>query len=279
MNIFSGRKMVIATMHGKEQVIAPAVASALEVFPFVPKGLDTDQFGTFTGEIERKYSPLETARIKCEAAMNLTDCDMAIASEGSFGPHPLLFFAACNEEWVLLVDRKNRIEITGRKLSTDTNYDYRICYNVTDLLDFAAKSCFPKHGLILRKSKSNSDLIFKGIIEQEELIEKFMFIYEKYGQVFVETDMRALYNPKRMQVIAEATSDLVDKATSFCKKCRMPGFGITASNPGLICSLCGMPTKSILSHIWSCNNCGHSEEKISLHKTAEDPMYCDICNP
>ncbi len=72
MNLFSGRKLVIATKHKKEKIIGPLAASRLGVLPVVPAGLDTDQLGTFTGEIERPADPLTTARKKCEMAMALT---------------------------------------------------------------------------------------------------------------------------------------------------------------------------------------------------------------
>ena len=42
--------------------------------------------------------------------------------------------------------------------------------------------------------------------------------------MFVETDMRAHANPKRMSVIGEAAEDLVKKLRSICPQCHLPGF-------------------------------------------------------
>jgi hypothetical protein len=44
---------------------------------------------------------------------------------------------------------------------------------------------------------------------------------------YVETDMRAMYNPSRMTVIQNATKKLVEKINSCCPNCNIPGFGIT----------------------------------------------------
>ncbi len=78
--MFKGRTLLIATKHRKEQVISPILEEALGVKCIVSENIDTDVLGTFTGEVERTNSPLETARMKCE-----------LASEGSFGSHPYLF--------------------------------------------------------------------------------------------------------------------------------------------------------------------------------------------
>ena len=96
--MFSGRKLVIATKHKKEQVIAPLLENALGAKCIVPEGFDTDTFGTFSGEKERADDPVITARIKCLKAMELTGATLGVASEGSFGPHPSLFFINADEE-------------------------------------------------------------------------------------------------------------------------------------------------------------------------------------
>ena len=90
--MFQNRKLVIATKHQKEIVIAPILEKELGVICFINEDFDTDTLGTFTGEIERKLDPISTVREKCIKAMDLSNCDMGVASEGSFGPHPSLFF-------------------------------------------------------------------------------------------------------------------------------------------------------------------------------------------
>jgi len=46
-------RAALRTMHGKAAAIAPPLAR-LGITLVVPKGLDTDRFGTFTAEVPRK---------------------------------------------------------------------------------------------------------------------------------------------------------------------------------------------------------------------------------
>ncbi|GBL35844.1 hypothetical protein EMGBS15_14390 [Filimonas sp.] len=46
INLFEGRRLLVATKHGKEQVIAPILESALGVICVLPSNLDTDVLGT-----------------------------------------------------------------------------------------------------------------------------------------------------------------------------------------------------------------------------------------
>lgn len=57
--MFTDRKLVIATKHSKETVIAPVLESGCGVKCIVPDDFDTDQLGTFSGEIERQDDPLK----------------------------------------------------------------------------------------------------------------------------------------------------------------------------------------------------------------------------
>jgi hypothetical protein len=62
--MFKGRSLLIATKHKKEEVIAPIFERELGVKCFVSADFDTDELGTFSGEIERKFDPITTARKK-----------------------------------------------------------------------------------------------------------------------------------------------------------------------------------------------------------------------
>lgn len=278
--MFTGRKLLIATKHEKEKVITPLLEKALGVKCFVAENFDTDILGTFTGEVERTDDPVSTARSKCLIAMSLNDCDLAIASEGSFGVHPFLFFIYADDEIVMFIDKKNDLEITARELSTETNFNGEKIKTEKQLFDFAEKSKFPSHALILRKSKEDYTEIIKGITDRGQLKKYFNEFLEKYAVAYVETDMRAMYNPTRMSVIGRAVQKLVDKINSYCSQCNTPGFGITEAKPGLPCNLCGSITRSTLSYIYTCKKCSFTKEEMYPHKkTTEDPTYCDYCNP
>jgi hypothetical protein len=278
--MFKGRDLLIATKHKKEKVIAPILERELGVKCFISADFDTDELGTFTGEVERKYDPITTARNKCLLAMNLANCDLAIASEGSFGTHPTLFFAHADDEFLLFIDKKNNLEIIVREISMETNFNGSVITNKSQLDEFMDKVKFPSHGLIVRKTATDFTEIKKGITNWNELSVAYDHFFKLYGSVYVETDMRAMYNPTRMTVIENAAVKLANKINSLCPSCNTPGFGITAAKQGLPCELCRFPTRSTLSHIYTCQKCSYSkEEKYPNDKQFEDPTYCDICNP
>jgi len=277
---FEGRHLLIASMHQKEQVLQPLMEASLKVTVSVANGLNTDLLGTFSGEVARIADPLTTARKKCELALDLTDCDLALASEGSFGTHPAAFFLPANEEWLLLLDRKNGLEIHARHLSLETNFSVQEFHSLEELNAFASKVGFPSHGLMLRRSKDNLEGLLKGITDPEQLRTAAMLLLKTQGYGFVETDMRALFNPSRMQVIEETAQLLVQKLNSICPSCQLPGFTVTAAEPGLPCSLCGTPSSAALAHLMVCNHCQHQEKVDFPHgKKTEDPQYCQVCNP
>lgn len=278
--MFKGRSLIIATKHEKEKIIAPLLEDSLGVLSFVNPDFDTDTLGTFSGEVERELDPIATARKKCLLAMEFNNCDLGIASEGSFGPHPSMFFVSADDEFLIFIDKKNDIEIIAREVSTDTNFNGSEIRNEKELLDFANLVKFPSHALILRTSKTDNTAIIKGITNLEDLKKSFHLMLNKFKNVYAETDMRAMHNPSRMAVIKNATKKLLDKIKACCPHCNIPGFGITSAKKGLECSLCNSPTKSTLSFIYSCQKCHFKREELYPNKkTKEDPMYCDYCNP
>lgn len=278
--MFDGRKLVVATKHGKEKVIAPVLEKELGVSCFAAENFDTDAFGTFTGEIERVLNPLETARKKCLTAMERNGCDLGVASEGSFGPHPSFFWVNADDEMLIFIDRKNELEIVVREISSETNFNGKQISSEKELLDFAASADFPSHALILSPSKEHKSDLFKGITDAEKLKNIFHEIFEKNHSAYVETDMRAMFNPSRMKVIEAAARKLAAKIRSRCPECQTPGFGVTEARQGLPCGLCGSPTNSTLAYVYVCQKCQFAKDEIFPHgKTSEDPTYCDYCNP
>jgi hypothetical protein len=278
--MFKGRTLLIATKHQKEQIISPIFEKELGVTCSVPDHFDTDVLGTFTGEVERQADPITTARQKCEMAMDQANADLAIASEGSFGPHPSLFFVNADEEILVFIDKKNNLEIIVKELSTTTNFNASEIGSLRALKEFANKVGFPSHGLILRQSKDDFKNIYKGITTWVKLIDAYNYLINHSDTIYVETDMRAMYNPTRRNVIQIATNKLIEKIKNNCPICKTPGFGITGVKEGLPCSACKAPTRSVLSHLYSCQKCNYEEFKVYPYdKTEEDPMYCDRCNP
>lgn len=280
MELFSEREIVIATKHKKEEVLIPLLTEHFGVKCIVPENYDTDELGTFTGEIERKLSPLETARRKCLRAMELTKTDLGIASEGSFGAHPMIPFVRANEEILIFIDTDNELEIIANEISTETNFDGSEITTLKELKKFSDKALFPSHAIILRSNKDKYEDIKKGIQDWAVLKQHFNFLMHKYGTAYAETDMRAMYNPSRMKIIQKTATKLIEKIESLCPSCKTPGYSVEHAKRGLRCSQCNFPTQSTLAYLYQCKKCGFWEEKLYPNgKTLEDPGFCDICNP
>jgi hypothetical protein len=283
-SLFAKRVAVLATMHKKEEVIAPILEQELGLKIIVPKNFNTDTFGTFTRDIERPGSQIEAARLKAEKVLELTGHKIAIASEGSFAPHPGVPFISANREIIIFIDKENNLEIIGEEFSTDTNYNHMVVETWEQAYKFAKKVGFPEHGLVVMSDKStkNANEIIKGINTENKLQEALDFITSKSptGKVHIETDMRAMFNPTRMRNIAKATVNLVEKINNSCPQCQTPGFEIVEKKQGLPCELCTMPTMLTLAVIYKCGKCGFSQEK-KFPKGIEfaDPSQCMYCNP
>jgi len=265
---------VIATQHKKEQVIAP-LFQELGIVPLVLPDFDTDQFGTFAGEVERKQDALSTARLKIQQALTLSGETLGLASEGSFGPHPQMGFVAADEEVLLLMDLENQLEIAVSKISTNTNYAQQEVSSWPEVEEFASRVKFPSHGIILRTDTT----LKKGITDWQTLKDTFLEIQPSSVSVQAETDMRALFNPTRMKVIEKATTLLINKINSVCPVCSYPGFDIVERKEGLPCLLCQNPTSLTLSVTRGCQHCNHQVENLFPDGEHSDPMYCHYCNP
>ena len=245
-DLFAGRVAVLATMHRKEQAIAPVLEGRLGMKVVVPSGLDTDAFGTFSGEIKRPSDQLTTARLKAAAALRHTGETLAIASEGSFGPHPQIPFLSCDRELVLLLDRQHQLEIVGQILSTDTNYRSQSIHSLEEALAFVKTLNFPSHGVVVKAMG----------------------------------DPGADYNPTRMAVIAQATEQLVQVVQQTCPACGCPGFSEVQRFPGLPCGDCGTPTLLTLSVRYRCQRCQFQQSRpVPDAPLTAAPSQCPYCNP
>ena len=64
---YRGRRIALATLHGKAAAVGPAVRRHLGAGLVVPPGLDTDAFGTFAGDVPRTGTMGTTALAKARA--------------------------------------------------------------------------------------------------------------------------------------------------------------------------------------------------------------------
>jgi len=278
--LIAQRTAILATMHGKERVIAPILEQGLGVQVVVPPTFNTDLFGTFTGEVARAGTQLEAARLKAQRALEVTGEQLAIASEGSFMPHPNCAFIASTQELVLLLDTRQDLELVGTVFSTETNHNHQVVRSFREAQDFAQRSGFPEHGLIVAADSSRKHMVFKGIVSESALKEAVEVVLGQYPTAFLQTDMRAMYNPTRMKVIAQATRDLVEQVRSCCPQCGCPGFAITERRKGLPCQWCLAPSELPLAVVYQCQKCRYQREQLFPNgQKFADPGQCLFCNP
>lgn len=87
-NLYQGCSVALLTQHGKEKLIAPILEPSLGCRIVHVTSYDTDQLGTFTGEIKRIENQINTARKKAKIGMSLNSSKIGIASEGAFVADP-----------------------------------------------------------------------------------------------------------------------------------------------------------------------------------------------
>ena len=279
----AGCEALLATMHGKERVIAPLLQNALGVRVRVPKNFDTDRFGTFSRDIARAGTQLDAARAKLRAAFEYDPTvRIVLASEGTSGPHPYVPFAALNREILVLLDRESGLELIGHHATPTTRHAHMVVLNIADAMAFAERIGFPLHGLIVSgvvdQEPAPTLFLDKTISDRADLVAAVARAIEQCGAAFVETDLRAHRNPTRMRAIKRATLDLVRSYRSICPSCGRPGFIVTERVPGLPCEWCDRPTQIIRSEVRLCPECGKRAEQLVERATA-DPGQCEFCNP
>ena len=120
----------------------------------------------------------------------------------------------------------------------------------------------------------------KGIRNWIALKKAAAFGWRHYGSLEVETDMRAMLNPTRMEVIGQSVEDLLKKMNSLCPSCHLPGFTVVDRQLGLPCSLCGLPTRQTSAWYYRCQGCKYEAKLLYPEgRTEGDPTFCDYCNP
>lgn len=280
---FAGRVAALATMHGKERAVAPALADALGL-RVVRASVDTDRLGTFTREIPRAGTAREAARRKAELGLDaVPEAAIGLASEGSFGPHPRLPFVAGGVELVVLVDRARGLELAGTDVTTETNFAHARVDSVERALAFAAEHGFPSHAMIvLGLTDGRPDPargLHKGLTTPGALEAAVREVIAQGGSAHVESDMRAHLNPTRMRAIARAAADLARRARLACPACARPGFDVVERRPGLPCEDCGGPTLLPFAEIVACAGCGRREERPISTAPSAPAQHCPLCNP
>ena len=274
--------IALATRHFKEEVIAPPFAEHLGSALYVPR-VDTDALGTFTGEIDRKDGPLQTALKKARLGMDAARLPCGLASEGSFVGHPFIPFVAHCEEVMVFVDLNRSLQIHETLVTTETNYASSTVNSVQGALDFARAVQFPEHGVIVSPAEvSDPAYILKEARTPEQLMaaaEECLRVSPVHAARLC-TDMRAHRNPTRMRVIGLLAERLARRLATPCPRCQTPGWGMAEVKRGLPCASCGAETPLELGVVYGCARCTHRHlVPRSDGVTCAPAGSCLRCNP
>ncbi|MCL5272452.1 MAG: hypothetical protein M1486_03960 [Gammaproteobacteria bacterium] len=275
---YRNETLLLASKHEKERVIRPIFRDKIgcEIYT---SDFDTDQFGTFTGEIPRTLNAYETCISKARAAAIANECLFSIASEGSFGMHPSIPFITSDHEIMVFMDLKNNWVIAEQLVTSKTNYNTLTLHPGSEIVSFLRSVQFPEHAVILQVSHSK-EILGKGIQDQMLLDKLIKKGFTKGDELLLATDMRAMMNPTRMEALSKLAEKLAARILSCCPACGSPGFGLVTTTEKLSCSLCGAPTSLHRFDVWSCIYCEHKEKRIrGDHLKKADATYCTFCNP
>jgi hypothetical protein len=274
------KEVVLTSKHRKIDLIKPAfdISVGCNLFELP---LDTDQLGTFTGDIARLDPPLETAIKKARLGMSHTGTPLGIASEGSICPDPIVPFLHSDIEYLVFVDDENEIVISETFRSFDITLFTTTVSPKSDLNQFLQKADFPNHKLIVRPNRSDKSGSIKGIDDQQYLSEVIEKIAETSpdGLVVVESDLRAISSPSRQKNIEQVANLLALRISQLCPDCKLPGWGCVGYEKGLTCSECGSDNQlAIRQEILGCAKCEFTKSgKVIASELS--PANCDICNP
>ncbi len=272
--------VALLTLHDKQRVIAPVLETALGCRIRHVTGYDTDRLGTFTRDIARPGTQLDTARRKARIGMELSGLPLGLGSEGSFGPDPFLGALPWNLEVILFIDDLRGLEVVGVAQGKAT-FAQCLLGEWTALESFARAQGFPQQRLVLRPDSEDDPRMIKGIDSWRALEAAFARALQASAAklVSVETDGRAHANPERMANISRAAQDLAARLAALCPACGAPGFWRIERLGGLPCAACGAPTTETRAYIHGCVKCDYRETHAASDREFGDPNHCDYCNP
>lgn len=277
--MYSGKVAVLTSKHQKLHLIAPKFEEQLGM-KVLETALDTDQLGTFSGEVARPGSPLDTAISKARLGMRASGSLLGIASEGSIGPDPLVPFTVSNVELVVFVDDELGIIVYEPYRSFEIAHATITSNSGADLQDYLQKVGFPEQKLIVRPNVGTGN-IDKGVGDPAALQNavRSAAANSSDGLARIECDYRAMHSPSRRLNIAKAAELVANRLTQICSECQSPGFGKVIYERGLNCEGCGeFDADAITAELKACVSCNHTELGQLIALTLA-PAKCQNCNP
>ncbi len=268
----------MGTMHGKERQVAPPFAAELGARVVAPPGIDTDRFGTFTGEVRRTSTPLAAATAKARLAMRAARVPYGLASEASydtwFGTVPV------HEEILVFVDDTRGIRVVEGVNSPGAPGPPSSVRGADEAVGAARGFGFPKQGAAVKAMVDGGMRVFgKGITDTDALARAIdaALAAATDARAWVEPDLRAHHNPTRREVIAALARRLARRLATPCPECGCPGYGRVAVSEGLPCDACGCPTSLIAADVLGCPACDRRSTFARAGRA--QPRFCPKCNP
>jgi hypothetical protein len=274
---YNSKAVVMATQHDKGKLVAPHFNEILAM-SLNEVLVDTDSLGTFSGEIERTGTALETAIKKARLGMEGTNNPLGVASEGSVGPDPFFPFINANIETIVFVDDELKIEVHESYKSNEITA-VTTTTSKNNLESFLLKADFPNHALIVKPHKGFG--AHKGIRDIETLRKAISEAQTQSldGEAIIESDLRAMCSPSRQRNISTAAAKLVKRLSRTCPECDTPGWGLTSYVRGVECSEChAFSEEAIKQEVLACVKCEYTVLGAVINLTL-DPARCMSCNP
>lgn len=273
---YADATIVFATMHGKAALAAPAFSLQHRAKVVAPPTIDTDQFGTFTGDIERTRVPIDTAMAKIRLGLELTGVQYGLASEATYSS--TLGVIAHHHELLVFYDSEREMVVRESEHTTFSAVSGATISHPDQAKNVAARLGFPAISLVVISATPSGIHARKGIATEDALEAAVAELLQISTTVRIEPDYRAHLNPQRQVVIRSLAERMAARLTVRCTECQAPGWGQTGVESGLPCRACGSPTPSIKAKIFGCSACQH----CVIHATepaSEDPALCFQCNP
>lgn len=185
--------MRASTSSDRGWAFGPTLLKQLGLSLVLTHQIDTDALRTFTGEIARIGTIKEVARKKTLLGMNISGCDLGLASEGAYGPHPHLLLIPAGLEAAAFVDSRAGQELTEKMADEAPIYDHVTLTPNDDARGFLERIGFPAQRVIIKPGASDTGpCIAKGTGDFEA------FTTNRHSaqlvsfdeQVFVQTVMR-----------------------------------------------------------------------------------------
>lgn len=269
--------IAFGTQHDKARLVAPFFSAVPEV-TLSEIAIDTDQFGTFSGDIPRVLSPQECALQKAKLAATAAGSRYGLGSEGSIGAHPAMPFITSDVEHLVLWDEQEHVALTENVLGpiatvTGTYSSWEECH-----LAFSGHT-FEGH-LLISRSPDHPSVVVKGIRSEEELREAFLECQaeSKDQLVTVESDLRAMCSLSRQNNISAVAEKLAARLSRSCPSCHRWGWGREKNLYGSPCSECGtVSLHALREKVLVCEYCQYEHTQESFATCS--PSQCSACNP